>query len=336
MRSNLSQLPPPTANFPVDTNPSYIIPRELMSQLLSSNVRLEKILSDPTSYMLDQIETAIRQLLEDPELPIDAKNRKYSTLLNLQSRVKEGLMGRESLQPFPPYVRAERDLNEAEMMAPTEPAVSAAHAMSPSNSAQAMLPSNQLDARATRLSNVQTSKLSAAERAILINIPAEKRQRAEEVLIELKRYPKSFAQSSLGNLVLDGRTLAGTNFADIISVLFRKTPPNVKTKQDEYWSTRLPRGSLDFLRAFAKTPLGTGLLQNDYLVHKINELRGNPSESAAQLAAYAQLAKGASSTVGASSFQEHYAPIWEAFDDFRDKYHTFKSSTAQGAKTRKT
>lgn len=330
LKGALSYLPPPSATFPSDSNPAYVVPTELMSQLLSSNLRLERILANPTSYLLEQIESAISSLLEDPNTSIEEKNRRYASLLNLQAKVKEGLIGSDGArEAFPATFNVLPRLAGVEEMDPyvSLPPANQAPSMSvPQPPNPANLPPSIPPLPRTGRSG-DAAKMSSSERAVLLNVPADQRSRAEEFIQELRRYPKTFAQNSLGNIVIDGKAVAGSNFADIVSVLFKKAPPNVKNRQAEYWESRLPRGSEEFLRSFAKTPLGAGLIKNDFLVQKLNQLRQDTSSnsvSSAQLAAYKKLAQGSTPGSSDTSFEKQYAPIWQAFDDFRDKYQHFK------------
>ena len=59
----------------------------------------------------------------------------------------------------------------------------------------------------------------------------------------------------------------------MIGVLFRTTPPMSKDDAAGYWRDRLPHGTPQLLQTIAESPIGTGLLRNQYLAQEVEKIR---------------------------------------------------------------
>ena len=110
---------------------------------------------------------------------------------------------------------------------------------------------------------------------LLSGVPTDQKAKAEQFLSQLRRYPDLFATNSRGNAVLAGQVIAGSNMSDMLGVLFRATPPGNKDDAAEYWADRLPHGTEQLLRALAESPIGSGLIRNQYLAGRVERLRRN-------------------------------------------------------------
>lgn len=291
---NLSHLPSFSASLAPELNPSFVVPKQLLSQLLASNLRLEKILANPYSHLLEQIEIGIRRILEDSELSMEEKNRRYSNLLAFQAKVKDGMSEAQSwsLPQMPPRLEIEARMNdEGEGSEASIGAITRSQSLDPS------------------------------QRALLISVPNEQRSRAEELLIQLKRWPNIFAMNESGNLMIDGNAVNGSNMSDILSLVFKQTPPGFKTDPASYWKRKMPTGSEAFIRAYARTSLGSSLIRNDYLADRLQALRENSSNQMNQQAAHRLLS---SSPTLHRSF-----PSPASFANFTQRYKTLREEQYQ-------
>ena len=155
-------------SLPSELKASYIVPEGLLKQLISSSQRLERILADPRSHLLEQVEKALRTVLDDASLPVEQKNEEYERLLALQSQIKDG----------------------------TAPSLSIASAASPQDTTDPVkLPAENRE-KHEQSPPTLTSSLDTA--AILSGVHVRQRGPAEQFLGQLQRHPKLFGVNARG------------------------------------------------------------------------------------------------------------------------------------------
>jgi hypothetical protein len=316
-RQHLAYLPSPAASLSQELTPSYVVPKDLLGQLLSSNLRLEKILANPLSHVLEQIEVAIRQALDNPSLTMEEKNERYANLLSLQSQVKDH-MGVSSSS----WLDAENSRQSLMGMPVSQSTVvTSAQALAPAVPVPPIGPPHPMTTRATDF-----SQLPPDQKGLLIGLPLEQRGKAEDLLHQLNRFPQVFDANARGNLVLDGRTVVGSNIGDVIATLFKLTPPQAKAQPSKYWSQRLPTGMANFLSSYAQTPLAAGLIRNTFLAAEVQQLRQGGTSASTQMMAHRVLAPSSGAVPSPQDFA-FFADRYRNIQDRRIKSQSSPAST---------
>lgn len=278
----IQHLPSPTLPFTSELNPAFVVPRELLAKLLASNLRLEKILANPYSHLLEQIELGIRRVLDDPNLSMEEKNQRYASLLTFQEKVKDGMVETSSWSNTVMLPSSSTPPSTLSPPTLSLPAITVSRPPSPAQASSLTQNSTLSDEARMSTRATSSSQLNTGQRSQLMALPVEQRLKAEELLKQLNRWPQTFSENKFGNMVLNGRLISGSNSSDVLAALFKQTPPNARSNPSAYWQTRLPIGTEDFLKAYSQTPLGAGLIRNDYLASMLQRIRQNSTPSPIQ------------------------------------------------------
>ena len=109
--------------------------------------------------------------------------------------------------------------------------------------------------------------ITHAEQDILETVPPSFKTRAQNLLKKLKSHPDEVSWDSKSQLILNGKTLPGTNIVDLVNDAIRPR------------KNFTPRGYEEFVQGLAQINTPEDLVKNDARRRLLLEYRDNPRES---------------------------------------------------------
>ena len=175
---------------------SYIVPKSLLSQLISNSNRFRTFESDP----IDVFKRYLASHMDDTG---DEEEKRLMTRLKRDLSQAESLLSQHKRN-------SKMDLSmETIAESPLEAAPGGAK-----------------------------SSMSQPDQDILVALPPDVREKAQN-LLSLFKYSSSIGRNGSGNLVISGRSVPGSNLADLILAVFARDPPGLKGAElERYWKKK--------------------------------------------------------------------------------------------------
>ena len=244
---------------------NYIVPKNILTQLISSSHSMQAIKSSPLQWLSSQ--------LERTHLPPSLAS--FSASLTSLLSSSQAIALDQLLFPEPTKHSSSTFTNDSH------------------------IETSSVDTDAS------SQSVSPAEENILLSLPPDKKEKGRTILhIISSDLGTRISYNARGNFVDNGIALAGTNFADLLSFLLRRDPVGHKSgsELDDYWKGKSPAGIQNFFLALASSSLPLSLISNSWARGKIEALRlGNVDSGDAALS---RLRGSAPSAPSASSISK--------------------------------